>query len=439
MKFLKIATRDISSIFKDRLLRVSVVAIIIVPLLYSLLYLAAFWDPYSRLKDMPVAVVNLDSGAIKDGEKVNYGNDIIDKLKDNDKIGWRFVSQEEAEEGLNGSKYYAEFIIPEDFSKKVISAKDSKPEQPQILFSSNEKRNFLAAQINSKVQLELKDEISKTITKEYAEVVFDNLYDLKDGLNKAADGSGKLRDGLDAAKDGSKKLADGISQAKSAVDKAAVTMENNKEIMNLLKKDNISAVKSIMGQADALANADTSMLKLLPKFATKESIDLAKKILIDYKAIDIEKQLNNPLIKTLPLIATPENLSNANKLIKDTELLSSIDVKKFEPVIGLLQNSEKISKLLGDANAISQVDTKSINNFINSQKSGAEQFINSTNILSTETNKNALIMAVNTNQNLSEEQKNQLIKVVDGYYNLTKETANNMASSARQWQRFQEQ
>jgi len=81
MKFAKIAWKDISSIFKNRFIRVSVVAIIIVPLLYSLLYLAAFWDPYARLSELPVAFVNLDKGGTKDGKAVNYGKDIIDNLK----------------------------------------------------------------------------------------------------------------------------------------------------------------------------------------------------------------------------------------------------------------------------------------------------------------------------------------------------------------------
>jgi putative membrane protein len=70
VNFVKIAWRDISSIFKNRFIRVSVTAIIIVPLLYSLLYLAAFWDPYSKLQKVPVAVVNLDKGSTKDNESV---------------------------------------------------------------------------------------------------------------------------------------------------------------------------------------------------------------------------------------------------------------------------------------------------------------------------------------------------------------------------------
>lgn len=217
MNFVKIAWRDISSIFKNRFIRVSVTAIIIVPLLYSLLYLAAFWDPYSKLQKVPVAVVNLDKGSTKDNESVNYGNDMVDKLKDNTNMGWRFVSLDKAQKGLKGKDYYAMFVIPEDFSEKVLSAKSGSPEKPHLTFSTNDKKNFLAAQINSKVSLELKDEIVKQITEEYTEVTFDKLYDVKDGMNKASDGSSKLNDGIVTAKNGSSDLKNGISTLSSNI------------------------------------------------------------------------------------------------------------------------------------------------------------------------------------------------------------------------------
>lgn len=218
MNFLKVARRDVSNIFRNRFIRVSVIAIIIVPLLYSLLYLAAFWDPYSRLDKMPVAVVNLDKGALKDGAQVSYGKDLVDKLKSNEKVGWTFVSKEDADSGVKGKKYYAEFVITEDFSKNVLSAKDGKPDQAKILYSANEKKNFLAAQINGKVLVELKAEIIKGITEEYTKVTFDSMYEVKDGMKQAADGSKTLADGLVTASAGSQKLSEGLKSAGSGVE-----------------------------------------------------------------------------------------------------------------------------------------------------------------------------------------------------------------------------
>ena len=79
MNFLRIAKEDIKGILKNRFIRVSIVAIIVVPLLYSLLYLYAFWDPYSKLEDVHVAVVKNDKSTTMEGEKVNYGKKIEDE------------------------------------------------------------------------------------------------------------------------------------------------------------------------------------------------------------------------------------------------------------------------------------------------------------------------------------------------------------------------
>ncbi|GAA0083625.1 YhgE/Pip domain-containing protein [Clostridium sp. CTA-7] len=219
MNFLKIAGEDIKSIFKNRFIRVSIIAIIVVPLLYSLLYLYAFWDPYAKLSDVNVAVVNKDEGTILDGDKVNYGKDIEEELRGNNEIGWVITSEEDAKEGLEGKEYYAKVVIPKDFSSKVIAAKDGAPKVAKIEFITNDKKNFLASQINSKVEGELKANITKTITNNYVEVAFDSLYEAKDGLTQAADGSKQIYDGLSTMNekvpelvDGANKLGDGSGQ-----------------------------------------------------------------------------------------------------------------------------------------------------------------------------------------------------------------------------------
>ena len=217
MDFFKVAQRDISSMFKNRFIRVSVIAIIIVPLLYSLLYLDAFWDPYAKIKDMPVAVVNQDKGSIKEGEKVNYGQDLVNNLKKKQAVGWRFVTKKQAEDGVKGKDYYAMFVIPESFSKNALSSTKGKPVQAKILYRANEKKNFLAAQINGKVLDQIESELTKNMTKEYTTAVFDSLYVIKDGMKKASDGNKKLADGLVTSKNGTSQLKGGVATLNSNV------------------------------------------------------------------------------------------------------------------------------------------------------------------------------------------------------------------------------
>ncbi|HEY8891642.1 MAG TPA: YhgE/Pip domain-containing protein [Clostridium sp.] len=277
MNFLKVAGRDISSIFRNRFIRVSVIAIIIVPLLYSLLYLDAFWDPYARIKDMPVAVVNQDKGSIKDGAKVNYGQDLVNNLKEKQAVGWKFVTKKQAEDGVKGKDYYAMFIIPEDFSKNALSSTNGKPEQATILYSANEKKNFLAAQINGKVLDQIKSELTKNMTKEYTTAVFDSLYVIKDGMKKASDGTKSLADGLITTKDGTSKLKDGagklngnVPQMVDGVGKLLVGSNTLTSKLGELKAQvptMVSGVNQLYGGSDQLNNGLLQLNNQVPTMA----------------------------------------------------------------------------------------------------------------------------------------------------------------------------
>lgn len=381
MNFLRIASRDISSTLKNRFIRVSVIAIIIVPLLYSLLYLAAFWDPYSKLKSMPVAIVNLDEGTEKDGKQVNYGEDVQDKLKKNSELGWRFVSLEHAENGVKGKDYYGMFVIPKDFSEKIVSAKDGKPEQATITFTENDKKNFLASQIDGKVQLQLKQEISKTITEEYTKVAFDSLNTVKDGMSQAADGSSQVSDGTSKLKDGSTQLKAGLSTLNSNVPslsqgvsqlysgtealdngvnnqnidsngnplglkKGTVTLDagikqeqagintlkakldgalsafgaQNNSLSNLLSDKNVSGLKSTMKDVNFLSSTDISSIKPL---LTQENLNLIGKTTADAAALK-QAYDSNPEIKASAATILSTNPSDVKALISGTENLASI-------------------------------------------------------------------------------------------------------------------
>jgi len=272
VNFLKIAGEDIKSIFKNRFIRVSVIAIIIVPLLYSLLYLDAFWDPYARIQDMTIAVVNEDGGALLDGKQVNYGEDIVENLKGNEEVGWDFTSNEKANEGLEKQGYYAKFVIPEDFSKSVVAAKEGKPQIADLQFVCNEKKNFLAAQINSQVEKLLKEEIVGTISNNYVTVAFDKLYEAKDGFIKAADGSEKLYNGIGELNEkvpmlaeGAKKLGDGSEQLK---DGQGALNSGIKSINNGLSEVN-SKVPTLGSGVDKLYNGSQELKNGLSEVNSK--------------------------------------------------------------------------------------------------------------------------------------------------------------------------
>ena len=68
-----------------------------VPALYAWFNIVGFWDPYSQTSHIRVAVANEDEGATKDQiGTVNVGAMLETQLKQNDQLGWHFVSADEA-------------------------------------------------------------------------------------------------------------------------------------------------------------------------------------------------------------------------------------------------------------------------------------------------------------------------------------------------------
>ncbi|MEG0006208.1 MAG: YhgE/Pip domain-containing protein [Clostridium sp.] len=412
MNFLKVASRDIKSIFKNRLIRVSVIAIIVVPLLYSLLYLDAFWDPYSRLQDLPVAVVNNDVGVTVDGEKSNFGNDLVKELKGNTQIGWKFTDENDANSGLEGNKYYAKFVIPSDFSQKVISAKEGKPEIARLQFSCNEKKNFLSAQINSKVESELRQKIVESVTKSYVSVSFDKLYEIKDKMGQAADGSTKIYNGIEtlnskipelekgavALGDGSEKLYNGqvkLQNAIVAMNSGLSTVNSKvpelKDGMNKLydgSKALSNGTKDASSSATALANAGNKLY-----YAYDNQV---------YKSVKELRDGANRLNGALSQMGVPGTGStlDLNTLLKSVGEESFKVQELGKKLNGLLDNGSALSSKVNSSitsleKVISSGDSESINKAVKELK----DYQNKTNINNQEIGK------------LRESLKSELVKI----------------------------
>lgn len=210
---------------KKLIMRVAVViGVLIIPLAYSLLYLGAFWDPYDKMEEIPVAIVNLDEGAEIDGVVRNLGDDMEANLKDSGELKFTVTSAKKAHDGVVGNDYYASVTVPADFSKKIKSASDANKMQGELKFEVNEKKNFLASQIlniaiqkiEKEVVSSIDEEITANLTDKLKEVpnklgdVSDGFKDAEDGSNKLAAGANDLNNGLGQLKSNGDKLVNGI-------------------------------------------------------------------------------------------------------------------------------------------------------------------------------------------------------------------------------------
>lgn len=153
---------------------VIVIGLIIIPSLYAWFNILSNWDPYGpdATSNLKIAVYSGDKGVDLGGVKLNIGDSVVDALKANQTMGWQFVESEDAaKDGVYSSEYYAAMIIPEDFSKDMISFLNGEVEHPQMVYYENEKKNAIAPKITSKAKTAVQEQVNATFVSSLAEVL----------------------------------------------------------------------------------------------------------------------------------------------------------------------------------------------------------------------------------------------------------------------------
>lgn len=165
---------DIKRTLKSKPATLLMLALIILPCLYCWFNVWALWDPYSNTSDLKVAVYSDDQSVKLEGQKIEIGDQLIDNLKKNHKLGWTFVdSKEQLDQGVKDGSYYAGIYIPKNFSKDIVSFLSGNIKKPSLVFKVNQKINAIAPKLTetgaTTLQNTISDEfigtISKTVTK----------------------------------------------------------------------------------------------------------------------------------------------------------------------------------------------------------------------------------------------------------------------------------
>jgi putative membrane protein len=251
---------------KRRVIGVAVIiAIVVVPLLYSYLYLGAFWDPYSRLNTLPVAVVNKDQGADVNGTKRNFGAEMCEYLKEDGTLKFVFTEEEDAKSGTEGKDYYAMIVIPENFSENITSASKVDKQTATITYSPNEKRNYLASQILSRAVLEIEESVRAKVDKEIVQELADNIkavpnqmLQLQNGFDKLGEGTLQLQEGTNTLAEGTTSFRDKFTEYSEGI--ASVKAGSEQLVIGTTSLD--SGLGELQAGADKLVTATSKVEQL---------------------------------------------------------------------------------------------------------------------------------------------------------------------------------
>lgn len=234
---------------------VILVSILFIPSFYGFMYLKSYWNNGNTLNQVPIAVVNLDQSYTKDGKSYDVGKSIIDNLKTNNNLDWKFVDYKDGESGLYGNKYYAMLVIPKNFSEEVANATTDGFKKPEIEFYQNQGKNYVFSQVSGFGAKSVKESIAQSISKSVSTVLVQTIYTTKDGFKSASTGATQLQSGISELAKGSSSLTSGMGKLQGGTEKLSTGV-------NKLQDGSTSLVNGVNKLQDGSTNLASGLDKL---------------------------------------------------------------------------------------------------------------------------------------------------------------------------------
>ncbi|WP_192988147.1 YhgE/Pip domain-containing protein [Carnobacterium mobile] len=238
MEMLKEEWKKISS---NKMLMISSIVILFIPILYAGFFLKSNWDPYGNTDKLSVAVVNEDVAVDYEGKKLDVGNEMVENLKTNDALDWHFVSPSEAKKGLKDRKYYMVMTVPRNFSENAATLMDDHPKEMNITYETNGSLNFIGEVISKSAVKEVKSEVSQNVTKAYTEAIFDQIGEVGEGFTEAADGAEELDEGTDKLADGNQEITKNLTKLADST----LTFSDGADTLNVGLKEYTNGVAQV--------------------------------------------------------------------------------------------------------------------------------------------------------------------------------------------------
>lgn len=346
-KAFQIFKRDLKRLLRNPVAMVITIGVCIIPSLYAWYNIEANWDPYGNTSGVRIAVANEDRGVETEltGE-LNAGEQTVEKLRENDALGWEFTDAESAKEGVYRGDYYAAIIIPADFSEHLTSMLTGEFEQPEIKYYVNEKKNAIAPKVTDTgaetIEQQLNETfvatVSSTLVEEAKELGVDvdaagarvehgaleNVGDSVDALQRVRDGMADLNGTVDAAKGAATSAREALAGMDAQAPTLVEALEKGNELLGTTRSaagEFHTALSTALGNgaarlASASAKADGAVGSISGAVSSaKTKIDIS---LINFQGII---DTNNRVIADLRALneAIMDNSGDVEVFIRELE------------------------------------------------------------------------------------------------------------------------
>lgn len=360
----QIFRRDVRRLLKNRAATLVMIGVCLLPSLYAWFNIAANMDPYANTSGIRVAIANCDTGTKTDVITMNAGDSIVEKLKENKSLGWQFVSEEKAKEGVQAGDYYAAIVIPENFSSSLVSILSGDLKRPKLDYYVNEKKNAIAPKITdtgaTTVQQQINDTFSATASSAVSEIVKSSADSITRGLD---DTQSELTSAITEVQNNLTDYQKLVKEFQKKVDKSDAQIKEIKESLDQVDEAAKDSSSSLKETSALLEKSQTALGKFYKQFSNGLT---GGEVFLDEVSSSASKSLNKFEIK-----ADKANLAVGDSL----DTITRINEKNAQ----LLKDLEKLNQNLGKdtqlsasvGQKISQLQTQSVSaqKLVNSLKS----------------------------------------------------------------------
>ncbi len=308
-KIFGIFKNDLKTVYTNIIAFIVVIGITILPALYSWFNIASNWDPYSATEGVSFAVVNNDKGYTYQSISVNAGDQIIEGLKTNDKMGWQFVDEKEAMEGVESGRYYAALVIPEKFSENLCSITTGEFIESKLDYYVNEKKNAIAPKITNAgvttIEAQVKSAYVNTVTNILATML--NI--------TAGELDSKKTDILGSVKEELNDITADIDTFNSSIDVFISTLNLLKQVLST-NKELLPAISETLSDSGVITKDVKSSIDAARSSSSK--ISSAVSAILDAVS-SMQTSVSDKLDEAFDIIST-DAAAAADKLISVTDV-----------------------------------------------------------------------------------------------------------------------
>lgn len=417
----EIMHNDFRSCFKNPLVTIALIVIMIIPSLYAVVNIYACWNPYENTGNIKFAIANDDAGAKYENYTINAGNDLVDSLKNNTDFKWEFVSSAQLRQGVHNGTYEAGIIIPRNFSESIISITSDNPHSAQLEYIVNEKSNPVGGKLTDAAARSVYNKLNDEIVSFIDVAAYGKLDELQSGLANGSDNMSEGADKLDAGADKVQSGADNVTSGANQVSGGADQLASGAGQLSGGANQLATGSDQLVGGAGQLATGADSLFGGANQLASSSNQLASGAMAVSTGSTELSRGANQLAESADKVSSGAYQVADGSQQINKQSIENYNDFLKVKQ---LLDNGGDTSKLSDD------VDQLSTNTAKTSQR------LDELGNQSSEVSNNALTVYDNSN-NLSDNAA-QLAVTSNNVANQTKDISNSMNNVSRDMSQLKE-